>query len=255
MRSYVLKVLACAAAAILALGVLIVCIDAFALFGTRIIPGNLFPHNLRMTTSGDRVIKAIEIAKIRQPLDMLFAGSSRVAFAFDPRAPLLSQMRTYNAGLNGSHSYETGIVVRYAIDHVPNIRRIVWNIDFEEFFRPLGVEADFAQSGFAGTPLVLGLARHVLSYEALRKSVSAAGSALRGGFFPYIDVDGFYVHERSEATQGPLDYPSMPRLRNFYPGYVSRGKDSMQSFSTHVSPTSTRRSPMQKPAASMSISC
>jgi hypothetical protein len=224
MRSYVLKVLACAAAAILALGVLIVCIDAFALFGTRIIPGNLFPHNLRMTTSGDRVIKAIEIAKIRQPLDMLFAGSSRVAFAFDPRAPLLSQMRTYNAGLNGSHSYETGIVVRYAIDHVPNIRRIVWNIDFEEFFRPLGVEADFAQSGFAGTPLVIGLARHVLSYEALRKSVSAAGSALRGGFFPYIDVDGFYVHERSEATQGPLDYPSMPRLRNFYPGYVFSGQ-------------------------------
>src|SRR5581483_7416633 len=109
--------------------------------------------------------------------------------------------QTYNAGLNGSHSYETGIVVRYAIDHVPKIHRIVWNVDFEEFFRPLGVEADFSQSGFAGAPLLLGYARHVLSYEALRKSVDAAASVLRGGFFPYIDVDGFYVHERSEATK------------------------------------------------------
>src|SRR5438270_3603234 len=151
MRSYLAKVLAYALAAIAVVAAFVLCVDAFGLFGTRLISGSLFPHNLRLTTSGDRVIKAIEIARIGRPLDMLFAGSSRVAFAFDPRAPLLSQMRTYNAGLNGSHSYETGIVVRYVIDHVPNIRRIVWNIDFEEFFRPLGVEADFAQSGFAGT--------------------------------------------------------------------------------------------------------
>jgi hypothetical protein len=63
-----------------------------------------------------------------------------------------------------------------------------------------------------------------LSYEALRKSVRAAAAALRGGFSPYIDVDGFYVHERSEATRGPLDYALMPRLRNFFPSYVFSGQ-------------------------------
>jgi hypothetical protein len=224
MRSYVLKVLACAFAAICVVAVIVLCVDAFALFGTRIIPSRLFPHNLRMTTSGDRVIKAIEIAQRHEPLDIFFAGSSRVAFAFDPRSPLLSGMQTYNAGLNGSHSAETGKVVRYAIDHVAKIHRIVWNVDFEEFFRPFGVEADFNESGFAGVPLAPGYARHVLSYEALRKSLSAAAAALRGGFFPYIDVDGFYVHERSEATRGPLDYALMPRLRNFFPSYVFSGR-------------------------------
>jgi hypothetical protein len=224
MRSYLLKVLACACAVLLLVSGFVLCVGAFALFDTRVIPASRFPPNLRMTTSGDRVIKAIEIAKINRPLDILFAGSSRVAFAFDPRSDLLAQIRTYNAGLNGSHSYETGKVIRYAIDHVPKIHRIVWNVDFEEFFRPLDVEADFAQSGFAATPLVLGYMRHLLSYEALRKSVSAAASALRGGFFPYIDVDGFYIHERSDATQGPLDYPMMPRLRNFYPRYVFAGQ-------------------------------
>jgi hypothetical protein len=224
MRSYVLKVLACAFAAICIVAVIVLIVDAFALFGTRIIPSRLFPHHLRMTTSGDRVIKAIEIAQRREPLDILFAGSSRVAFAFDPRSPLLSGLQTYNAGLNGSHSAETSKVVRYAIDHVPKIRRVVWNLDFEEFFRPLGVEADFNESGFAGAPLAVGYARHVLSYEALRKSLSAAAAALRGGFFPYIDVDGFYVHERSEATRGPLDYALMPRLRNFFPSYVFSGQ-------------------------------
>jgi hypothetical protein len=224
MRSYLLKVLACASAAIIAAVSLVLSVDPFGLFGTRIIPGHLFPHNLRMTTGGDRVIKAIEIARHKQPLDILFVGSSRVAFAFDPRSPLLAEMQTYNAGLNGSHSYETGIVVRYAIDRVPKIRRIVWNIDFEEFFRSLGVEADFDQSGLAGTPLASGYARHLLSYEALRKSVDAATSTLRGGFFPYIDVDGFYTHERSEAGRGGIDYPLMPRLRNFYPSYVFSGQ-------------------------------
>src|SRR5947209_1637015 len=220
MRSYVLKVLACAFAAICIVAVIVLIVDAFALFGTRIIPSRLFPHHLRMTTSGDRVIKAIEIAQRREPLDIFFVGSSRVAFAFDPRSPLLSRLQTYNAGLNGSHSAETGKVVRYAIDSIPGIRRIVWNVDFEEFFRPLGVEADFNESGFAGAPLALGYARHALSYEALRKSVGAAAAALHGGFFPYIDVDGFYAHERSEATRGPLDYPLVPRLRNFFPTYL-----------------------------------
>ena len=220
MRGYLLKVLACAFAAVIAVVTLVLSIDAFGLFGTRIISGNLFPHHLRMTTGGDRVIKAIEIARRKQPLDILFVGSSRVAFAFDPRSPLLAEMQTYNAGLNGSHSYETGIVVRYAIDRVPNIRRIVWNIDFEEFFRPLSVEADFPQSGLAGTPLASGYAGHLLSYEALRKSIDAAASALRGGFFPYIHTDGFYVHERSDAATRALDHALMPRLRHFYPNYV-----------------------------------
>ncbi len=224
MRSYLLKVLACACAVLLLVCGFVLCVDAFALFDTRIIPASRFPHNLRMTTSGDRVIKAIEIANIKQALDILFAGSSRVAFAFDPGSDVLAQIHTYNAGLNGSHSYETGKVIRYAIEQIPKIHRIVWNVDFEEFFRPLDVEADFAQSGFAATPLVLGYMRHLLSYEALRKSVSAAASALRGGFFPYIDVDGFYIHERSDATQGALDYPLMPRLRNFYPKYVFTGQ-------------------------------
>ncbi|MBV9393075.1 MAG: hypothetical protein JOZ84_01545 [Methylobacteriaceae bacterium] len=225
MRSYLLKVLACALAAISIVGALVLFTDAFALFGTRLLPTKLFPHTLRMTTSGDRVIKATEIAYRREPLDILFAGSSRVAFAFDPRSPSLREMQTYNAGLNGSHSYETSRIVRYAIDHVRHIRRIVWNIDFEEFFRPLSGEADFAHSAFARTPLALGYARHLLSYEALRKSADAAISALRGGFFPYIDVDGFYIHERSDAARGAIDYPLMPRLRNFYPDYVFSGQE------------------------------
>src|SRR3954451_19684140 len=100
MRSYLLKVLACALAAIFVVGALVASVDAFGLFGTRLIPARLFPHNLRMTTSGDRVIKAIEIADRSAPLDILFAGSSRVAFAFDPGSPLLREMQTYNAGLN-----------------------------------------------------------------------------------------------------------------------------------------------------------
>jgi hypothetical protein len=69
-----------------------------------------------------------------------------------------------------------------------------------------------------------------LSYEALRKSIDAAASALRGGFFPYIDVDGFYVHERSEAATRALDYALMPRLRHFYPNYVFSGQRLYAEF-------------------------
>jgi hypothetical protein len=230
MKTYVFRLSACALSIGFILIAMILGVDTFGLFGTRMIPSRLYPHNLRMTTSGDRIIKAIEVARLKEPLDILFAGSSRVAFAFDPRSPLLATLRSYNAGLNGSHSAETGDVVRYAVDHGPTIRRIVWNIDFEEFFRSLAPESDFAQSSFGGASLEAGYARHLLPYEALRKSVSALTNSLSGGFFPYIDTDGLYVHERLGFTRTSIDFVSMPSLRNFYPTYVVEGRGRYAQF-------------------------
>ncbi|GAC1332055.1 MAG: hypothetical protein NVSMB26_11190 [Beijerinckiaceae bacterium] len=230
MKAYVLKLLACALAIGFILVAMVLGVDTFGLFDTRIIPSRLYPPNLRMTTSGDRIIKAIEIANLKEPLDIFFAGSSRVAFAFDPRSPLLAMLRSYNGGLNGSHSAEMGAVICYAIDHGPKIRRIVWNIDFEEFFRSLAPESDFAQSGFGGAWLATGYARHLFPYEALRKSVSALSSSLNGGFFPYVDRDGLYAHERLGLTQASIDFMLMPSLRNFYPSYVFQGLDRYKQF-------------------------
>ncbi|MBY6242532.1 hypothetical protein [Methylosinus sp. Sm6] len=222
MRRWLIATTACGLGFLVALLVLVLATDVFALFGTRLtaIP---VPQNLRLTTSGDRVIKALEIAAIKQPLDILFVGSSRVAFGFDPASASLAGLRAYNAGLNGSQSDEAALVLGYALDHGPSVARIVWNVDFEEFFRESEGGGDFAQSGFSGARPAGAFVRHALTYEALRKSLAA----IFGGQAFYIDVNGFYHYERQSpgTLDNGRDSAALPTLRDWFPRYMFQPED------------------------------
>jgi hypothetical protein len=222
MRRWLLMTTACGLGFFAALLALVLATDVFALFGTRLaaIP---VAQNLRLTTGGDRTIKALEIARMKEPLDILFLGSSRVVFGFDPSAASLAGLRGYNAGLNGSHSDEAASVLHYVLDHGPPVARVIWNIDFEEFFREPDGAGDFAQSGFAGASPLHGLLRHVSTYEALRKSLAA----IFGGQPFYIDVDGFYHYERQAAVNlaNGRDDAALPTLRDWFPQYMFQPED------------------------------
>ncbi|ATQ67639.1 hypothetical protein [Methylosinus trichosporium] len=217
MRRWLIATAACGLGCLAALLALVLATDVFALFGTRAsaIP---VPQNLRLSTGGDRAIKALAIAALKEPLDVLFLGSSRVVFGFDPACRSLEGLRAYNAGLNGSHSDEAAEVLHYALDHGPKIARVVWNIDFEEFFREREGAGDFAQSGFAGaSPLSVQL-RHALTYEALRKSLAA----IFGGQSFYMDVNGFYHYDRQAPANldNGRDFSALPTLRDWFPHYL-----------------------------------
>jgi hypothetical protein len=201
--------------------------DSFLLFGTRRLSDGHTPWNMRLVTSGDRELKAVEIAQAKAPLDVVFLGSSRTAFGFDPNSPTLSRVKAYNAGLNGSHAGEMAAVLRYIVDRGPPVRRFVWNIDFEEFFRDDQPNGDFADSALAGKPVLRTLGRHALSYNALRKSF--------GGLFGaqpfYVDSDGFYHYERRErsAVRNGDDFVEMPTLDEWFPGYMVMANDTFET--------------------------
>jgi hypothetical protein len=214
LRRWLIATLACGLGCLAVLLGLVLATDVFALFGTRV-SAIAVPQNLRLSTGGDRAIKALEIAALKEPLDVLFLGSSRVVFGFNPACRSLAGLRAYNAGLNGSHSDEAALVLHYALDHGPKIARVVWNIDFEEFFRESEGAGDFAQSGFAGaSPLSVRL-RHALTYETLRKSLAA----VFGGQSFYMDVNGFYHYERQAPANlaNGRDFAALPTLRDWFP--------------------------------------
>ena len=76
-------------------------VDAYGVFGTRLIPASRFPPNLRLMRGWDRVTKGIEIAE-RQGDRILFVGDSRTQHGLDPDSPTLSGVKAYNAALVGA---------------------------------------------------------------------------------------------------------------------------------------------------------
>lgn len=197
--------------------------DVFGLYGTRIVRRDFGPLEMRLTTSGDRVIKALEFLGKRRPLDIVLVGSSRTAFGFDPHTQVFAGLNVYNAGLNGSQSDESADVVRYIAAHGPKVRRIVWSIDFEEFFRGSENIPEFYQSAFGGAAPARGRIMHLLSYEALRKTVSS----FLGGQAFYVDTDGFYHY----ALQSPGALATgdglyrVPSIRGWFPLYMIYPRD------------------------------
>ena len=74
-RAYVASLLAFALLAWRLIALVGLTVDGFGLFGTRLIGASHFPPDLRLSVSGDRVTKAIEIAE-REGDRVLFVGNS-----------------------------------------------------------------------------------------------------------------------------------------------------------------------------------
>ena len=192
--------------------------DVFAIFGTRLFPHNLQNLELRLTTNGDRVIKSLEYFRRTRPLDVVFLGSSRVVFGFDPHSATMSGLNAYNAGLNGSHSNESATILTKMAGRDPKVARVIWAIDFEEFFREEAAPADLADSVFGGASPWRGRLMHALSYEGLRKTV---GGVMGAQAF-YIDTDGFYHYALQDKKNliGGEDFWELPSMRAWFPSYM-----------------------------------
>ena len=192
--------------------------DVFAIFGTRLFPHNLQNLELRLTTNGDRVIKGLEYFRRTRPLDVVFLGSSRVVFGFDPHSATMSGLNAYNAGLNGSHSNESATILTKMAGRDPKVARVIWAIDFEEFFREEAAPADLADSVFGGASPWRGRLMHALSYEGLRKTI---GGVMGAQAF-YIDTDGFYHYALQDKKNliGGEDFWELPSMRAWFPSYM-----------------------------------
>jgi hypothetical protein len=144
-------------------------VDAYGVFGTRLIPASRFPPNLRVTRGWDRVTKGIEIAE-RQGDRILFVGDSRTQIGLDPDSPMLDGVKAYNAALVGATLAEQIVALDYSLAHEPGIKRVVWGVSFEEF--PFGIFtwSDYPDSAFAGHGMASGLLRHLFAYDRVMSS-------------------------------------------------------------------------------------
>jgi len=198
--------------------------DVFAIFGTRLVPHDLGSLELRLTTNGDRVLKGLEYFRRTKPLDVVFLGSSRTVFGFDPHSATMNGLNAYNAGLNGSHSNEVATILTKIASGGPKISRVIWAIDFEEFFREEAAPADLNESVFGGASPWRGRLMHALSYEALRKTIGGVA----GGQAFYIDTDGFYHYALQDRKNliGGEDFWELPSMRAWFPSYMFVPRDA-----------------------------
>jgi len=153
-------------------------VDGFGVFGTRLIGAYHFPPNLRLSISGDRVTKAIEIAE-RDGDRVLFVGDSRTQHGLDPDAPALSGVKAYNAALAGASLREQIVALDYALAHEPGINHVVWGLSLEEFPFGIATSGDYADSAFARRSLTSGLLRHLFAFDWVAASFKALVEAPR----------------------------------------------------------------------------
>lgn len=213
MRAYLLTLTAAALALLLVLAAFQVAVDGLGLFGTRIVPTSLFPQRFRIDAGGDdRMAKAMEIARPRGDLDMVFVGSSRVQFSFDPQA--FPNIRSYNAAVRGGRMVENGWVLRELLERGPKFRRVVWNVDFWENFGGDEIFPDPKASPFLHPRPTLSTLRLLFSYDMVRRNFNAVERALVGRLRHVYTTDGFLRVENA-AIAAPVDFVAMPSLRNY----------------------------------------
>ena len=151
-------------------------VDAYGVFGTRLIPASHFPPQLRLVKRWDRVTKAIEIAE-RRGDQILFIGDSRSQRGLDPDSPSLSGAKAYNAALVGATLAEQIVALDWSLAHDTGVKHVVWGVSFETF--PFGIFplSDYSQSAFAGNSIASGLMRHLFAYDYVVSSWRALKQA------------------------------------------------------------------------------
>lgn len=177
-RAYLTSFLAFALFGLALIALVGLAVDGFGVFGTRLIGASRFPPNLRLSISGDRVTKAIEIAE-RDGDRVLFVGDSRTQHGLDPDAPALSGVKAYNAALAGASLREQIVALDYALAHEPGINHVVWGLSLEEFPFGIATSGDYADSAFARRSLTSGLLRHLFAFDWVAASFKALVEAPR----------------------------------------------------------------------------
>ncbi len=129
---------------------------------------------------------------MRERPQVLIMGSSRAAFGLDPEHPLFAEQgwgKAYNSALTGGHMYAQRRYLEHAIYHNPDLKLIIWGLDFFAFSKQVGIPYAFNDDRLATDHLPLtDITGTLLSLDALLASVQTVVSNLRHpGYQPYYD--------------------------------------------------------------------
>jgi hypothetical protein len=200
-RAYLAICSALALAGLALVAALGLVVDAYGVFGTRLIPASRFPPNMRLMEHWDRVAKAIELAQ-RRGDQVLFIGDSRTQHGLDPDAPSLVGVKGYNAALPGATLTEQIAIMNYALRHEPTIKHIVWSQSLETF--PLGFFnlTDYRDSAFAGRSIFKVLLRDLFGSDRVLTSWKTLMEATRRQVHGTVKRNGVVVYNH-DPIEGP----------------------------------------------------
>jgi len=147
-------------------------VDAYGVFGTRLIPASRFPPQLRLVAIGDRLTKGLEIVQ-RHDDRLLFIGDSRTQHGFDPDSPALGGIKAYNTALAAATLSEQLDTLDYALAHEPSVTHLVWGLSFEIFPSRVATTTDYWDSAFAGHSLLSSRLHHLFAFDFVEASFKA----------------------------------------------------------------------------------
>jgi hypothetical protein len=202
MQSYLLRACTAALAVIGLIVGLGMAVDPFGIFGTRLVPDRLFPHDRNFRSGADRTRKSLELAARNQPIELLIVGSSRSFLGFDPASPVLRPLNAYNGGLGAGGLEEAIRMVRFALAKHPEIKRIVWGIDSDRFLAGATDNPEVSDSPLTGMPLARGQLRQLLASEPVSILFRAIGAMAMGTLRPDVQNDGRDVTEARDHGAG-----------------------------------------------------
>lgn len=158
-----------------------------------------FNDQKKLKRGGGRVNKSVILGSFA--FDTVFLGTSAVETGLDPQSSVLNGARAFNAGLPFADMAQIHGAAVYVAEH-QKPRRVIIGLDFVVFSDRWGAKADYAESAFAGQPLLPIYAQRLLSGQALADSVSVVAASWRGKRSPYGKHGGY----DPAAAKMPADF-------------------------------------------------
>ncbi|HBE21270.1 MAG TPA: hypothetical protein DEG17_05110 [Cyanobacteria bacterium UBA11149] len=158
-------------------GLFNIIIDPYDVFDTPNFLG--VNHSKPDKDNTDRLFKALDIIRIK-PIT-IFIGSSRTKQGLDPTHPALaSHQPAYNLALNGPNTYEIRRYLEHAIANQPNLKEVIFGVDFFMFNSSLKNQPSFSENRLEKRHLTIeDVITSTFSWDAYSKSVEAIKASLK----------------------------------------------------------------------------
>jgi hypothetical protein len=173
------------------MGGFVAAVDPFGIIGLIDVSGFNAEKTYRLHQGG-RVEHSVRLW--RNSYETIILGTSRVQLGLNPDSETLRSLHGYNAGLSGTNMLEIYKTGCFVLSH-QSPKRILFGLDFLTFNSHRTFGGDYTNSGFAGIPMSLVVARYLLdssdvrmAFDTLRDNFEGkrAASSSRG----YIDHYG-----------------------------------------------------------------
>ena len=207
-------------------------VNPFRVF-TRTLNFGVYPELKKQ----ERLTKLIQLEHTKD-VHTLFIGTSRPDHSLDADYyEQLSGEKAFNLCIEASNFYEQRFLIKEALKIHPEIKKIIWGIDFDFFYNLANLDEKFDKSQYEKS-LAEKYASILLSYDALGASITTISRSFTPNYpkgFLANGIKRFYHNEKvfvsfdntlnqfKNTGRDFGDEPDLSRLKNFVNELEGRG--------------------------------